>query len=492
MANPKQKIAQPFPVDALPKAVADICREISNSFEVPLELPCTTALGLLAACCQKKAIVRINSTYTEQLTLFTLAISDTGDRKSNVFKLLRDAVITEQDEYFQAHRDDITRSGLEYQMLQRKLEAAKRSFIFDNSESNYTMDDIMELERMVRDFDLLTPPKLLVDDATSEKLIDVLEEQGGSIAIASPEGGLFSTLRTAVSANPTFDAYLKAYTGDSIEVARISRKGNSIEAPKLSLIIACQPKTAAEMIANKTFRDKGLPARFLFAVCRSLVGTRTFDKPEVSTGAIAAYNGLIRELLNGVFDRNTEQNELTLTEKGRVAFLEFSRSFKHKLGENGKLGFMKDWCAKLPGQMLSIAGILAICGSEQVIDECSAKRAATIAGWFMGNAIAVFGGQELEGEDGSAEFSVDTLRRFLDECTVPSKGEYVKTSVLFERYEAWVGQHGYMNTTRQKFVGTLKGLVPVNKHSGGNVAKARFALRESKAGGGLEATHPSH
>ena len=476
MANPKikssletRRIDTPFPVDALPKAVADICREISHSFEVPLELPCTTALGLLAACCQKKAIVRVNATYTEQLNLFTLAISDTGDRKSNVFKLLRDAVVAAQEEYFQAHRDDITRSGLEYQLLQRRLEAAKRAFIFENSESGYTLDDIMELERLVRDFDILVPPKLLVDDATSEKLIDVLEEQGGSIAIASPEGGLFSTLRTAASANPTFDAYLKAYTGDSIEVARISRKGNSIEAPKLSLIIACQPKTAAEMISNKTFRDKGLPARFLFAVCRSLVGTRTFDKPEVSAEAIAAYNSLIRNLLDGAFDRNV-QAELTLTEKGRAAFLDFSRSFEHKLGENGEFGFMKDWCAKLPGQMLRIAGILALCGGEQVIDEGSAKHAAAIAGWFMGNAAVVFGRQELETEDSPEEFSADALRRFLDECTVSRKGEYEKTSALFERFEAWAGQHGYKTTTPQKFVGTLKGVLQVHKHSGGNVA----------------------
>jgi len=475
MANRKpgihmSSVDSTFPVDALPAAVADICREISHSFEVPLELPCTTALGLLAACCQKKAIVRVNSTYTEQLNLFTLAISDTGDRKSNVFKLLRDAVISAQDEYFQAHRDNITRSGLEYQMLQRKLEAAKRGFILEGAESGYTMDDIMELERMVRDFDLLVPPKLLVDDATSEKLIDVLEEQGGSIAIASPEGGLFSTLRTAASANPTFDAYLKAYTGDSIEVARISRKGNSIEAPKLSLIIACQPKTAAEMIANKTFRDKGLPARFLFAVCRSLVGTRTFDKPEVSAKAIATYSDLIRNLLDGVFERNVPQAELTLTKKGRAAFLEFSRSFEHKLGENGEFGFMKDWCAKLPGQMLRIAGILAICGGELVIDEGSAKRAAAIAGWFMGNAAVLFGGKEPETEEATAEFSPDAIRLFLDECTVASKGEYVKTSALFERYTAWAEQTGYKITTPQRFVGTLKGMLPVHKHTGGNVA----------------------
>jgi hypothetical protein len=464
------KADTPFPVDALPETVADICREISHSFEVPLELPCTTALGLLAACCQKKAIVRINSTYTEQLNLFTLAISDTGDRKSNVFKLLRDAVIAAQDEYFQANMDNITRSGLEYQMLKRKLEAVKRGYVSEDSESGYTMDDIMELEREVRDFDLLTPPKLLVDDATSEKLIDVLEEQGGSIAIASPEGGLFSTLRTAASANPTFDAYLKAYTGDSIEVARISRKGNSIEAPKLSLIIACQPKTAAEMIENKTFRDKGLPARFLFAVCRSLVGTRTFDKPEVSVGAIDAYNSLIRKLLDGVFDKTTEQAELTLTEKGRAVFLEFSRSVEPKLAENGELEFMKDWCAKLPGQMLRIAGILAICGGEREIDEDSAKRAAEIAGWFMGNAAAVFGGQVLEVEAGAADFTAEALHHFLGDCTTPSKGDYVKTSALLERYLAWASQHGYKETTPQRFVGALRGVLPVHKHTGGNVA----------------------
>jgi hypothetical protein len=93
-------ITTSFPVNALPKAAANICTEISSSFEVPLELPCTTALGFLAACCQKKAIVRMNATYSEQLNLFTLSISDIGDHKSNVFKLLRDAVIKAQNEYF--------------------------------------------------------------------------------------------------------------------------------------------------------------------------------------------------------------------------------------------------------------------------------------------------------------------------------------------------------------------------------------------------------
>jgi len=159
MTEKSDGINSPFPVDALPKAVADICREISNSFEVPIELPCTTALGLLAACCQKKAIVRINSTYSEQLNLFTLSISDTGDRKSNVFKLLRDAVITAQNEYFALNEDAIAQSRLEYKLLQKKLEAASRDMIY-NEDSGFTLENIKSIEKQIRDFELLTAPNV--------------------------------------------------------------------------------------------------------------------------------------------------------------------------------------------------------------------------------------------------------------------------------------------------------------------------------------------
>jgi len=462
----QNSITTPFPVDVLPKAVADICEEISNSFEVPLELPCSTALGLLAACCQKKAAVRINSTYSENINLFVLAISDTGDRKSNVHKLLRDAVITAQNEYFELNEDRIAQSRLEFSLLKKKLESATRDMT-NNEESTVTFEYIKDLEKQVRDFELLVAPKLLMDDATSEKLIDVLEEQGGSIAIASPEGGLFSTLRTAAASNPTFDSYLKAYTGDSIEVQRISRKGNFISNPKLSLIIACQPRTATEMIHNKTFRDKGLPARFLFANCKSLVGSRTFDKPEVNAETIEAYNQLIQKLLNGAFDKNTAPSELTLTQDGFNAYVEFSQGVESKLGNSGELKFMQDWCAKLPGQMLRIAGIIAVCDDEQQINAKIIKRASTIASWFLANAVTVFGEQISASED----FSESKLSQFLDECTVSEKGASVKTSDLRNLYNSWASGHDYNTVEAREFVGELRKKLNVTHGFKGNVAK---------------------
>jgi hypothetical protein len=338
--------------------------------------------------------------------------------------------------------------------------------IQNSDESNYTVEDIKNLNKQIRDFELFTVPKLLADDAASEKLIDLLEEQGGSIAIASPEGGLFSTLKTAASANPAFDAYLKAYTGNSIEVARLSRRGNYIESPKLSLIIACQPKTAMEMIENKTFRDKGLPARFLFANCRSLVGARTFDKPEVNSSTVEAYNELIRQLLDGVFDRNSTEMELTLTSESRAAYIDFSQNIEAKLGDNGEYKFMQDWCAKLPGQMLRIAGILALCSGKEQIELDEMLRAANIASWFTESAAVVFGERNLI----SGEFSKSLLTRFLDECTVHRKGESVKTSELCDCYNIWAQENGYAETKSRAFVGELKKLLTVSRLASGNAA----------------------
>ena len=71
-----------FPVAALPTPVADMCRAVAESMQVPLELPATVALGVLAACCHKKAVMRVGADYVEPLNLYTLSIANSGERKS--------------------------------------------------------------------------------------------------------------------------------------------------------------------------------------------------------------------------------------------------------------------------------------------------------------------------------------------------------------------------------------------------------------------------
>jgi transcription elongation GreA/GreB family factor len=128
------------------------------------------------------------------MNLFTLAIASFGERKSSVFRVLTAPIYAAQDDYAAKHAEKIARSKREYSLLKKQIEEAERSFAKDGDEA--VGERIHKLDAELRNFKLLTAPKLLLDDVTSEKLIDVLDEQQGSVTIASAEGGLFISLKT--------------------------------------------------------------------------------------------------------------------------------------------------------------------------------------------------------------------------------------------------------------------------------------------------------
>jgi hypothetical protein len=76
-------------------------------------------------------------------------------------------------------------------------------------------------------------PRLIVDDATSEKLGIMLGEQGGRLASMSPEGGVFDLMAGLYSRSgiPQFGVYLMGHRGDDLVTDRVSRKGVRVERP---------------------------------------------------------------------------------------------------------------------------------------------------------------------------------------------------------------------------------------------------------------------
>ena len=87
-------------------------------------------------------------------------------------------------------------------------------------------------------------PRLIVDDATSEKLGMMLAEQGGRIASMSPEGGVFDLMAGLYSKSgiPQFGVYLMGHCGDDLITDRVCRKGRSrAERPALTCAYAMQP-----------------------------------------------------------------------------------------------------------------------------------------------------------------------------------------------------------------------------------------------------------
>jgi hypothetical protein len=213
--------------------------------------------------------------------------------------------------------------------------------------------------------------------------------------------------------NATFDVYLKAYSSDSIDVKRIGREGNSIKHPRLSLILTCQTDVAKDMINNSTFREKGLPARFLYATCRSNLGNRRVDNPDIPVAVKAEYNALIRRLLDIALTPESPEYELTLSADGRAAYHNFSSKVEAELGGDGSFSHMRDWAAKLVGQMLRIAGIIAVCENRTSINSVVISRAAELAEWYAVNAVALFSKSKISKKSEERETDEQYLLRVL-------------------------------------------------------------------------------
>ena len=96
----------------------------------------------------------------------------------------------------------------------------------------------------------------------------MLAEQGGRIASMSPEGGVFDLMAGLYSKSgmPQFGVYLMGHAGDDLRVDRISRKGEHVKRPALTMGLAIQPTVLEGLLENSAFRGRGLLARFpLFA-----------------------------------------------------------------------------------------------------------------------------------------------------------------------------------------------------------------------------------
>ena len=71
-------------------------------------------------------------------------------------------------------------------------------------------------------------PRLLASgDVTPEKLVGLLAEQGGRIALMSPEGEAFGLMAGLYGNAPNFEVFLKAHSGDTIRVDRVGRQRTS-------------------------------------------------------------------------------------------------------------------------------------------------------------------------------------------------------------------------------------------------------------------------
>ncbi len=297
----------PFPVEALPQVLGDFVAAEAEATQTPSDLAAMLSLAVCAAAVAKKVEIKVRDQWLEPVNLFTVTVLEPGNRKSAVFSHITSPLREYEAQLVEQERPEVARQQARRRQRERQMKvleekAAKKG----DAEAGQEAEEIaVELAMMPEP----ALPRFIVDDATSEKLGAMLAEQGGRIASMSPEGGVFDLMPGLYSKSgmPQFGVYLMSHAGDNLRVDRISRKGEHVKRPALTMGLAIQPTVLEGLLENTAFRGRGLLARFLYSLPESRIGARKIEPVPVPEHINQAYHDLVWRLCELPWDMNQPQ-----------------------------------------------------------------------------------------------------------------------------------------------------------------------------------------
>ncbi len=338
-------ILPPFPTGLFPSFYKDMIEMVTKVNQVDPALPASIFLSILSMSLAKKVKVNLK-THVEPVNLYICSISESGERKSSTMNIFVDPIS-------------------KYQSEKRK----------GNNDITY-----------------------FVNDVTTEKLGDLMEQNDERMAIISTEGGIFNIISGLYSDSGfNMDIYQQSYTGDFCETHRLSRKGVSLENPCLTIGVTVQPFVLEDIKNNRKFRGVGFLGRFLYSMNESKAGFRSRQYDTIPDEYRELYHKKIQELM----DIPLGDNLLEMSE-GAMEFWDFYyNKVELEMREGNSLSSIKDWGSKFAGTVARIAGLLHIAeygtaGFKKSISSKTVLYATIIGDYFKEHALKVF---DIIGED---------------------------------------------------------------------------------------------
>ena len=315
--------SEPYPVDALPDAIRAAVEEVQRFVKAPFSLVASSALGALSIATQALADVRRAEQLVGPVTLFTLTVAESGERKSSC-----DGYFSSAIRDYERIQADLARPLLaEYQAALSVWES-KRSALLDviradSKKGRPTGNKENELRQLEADKPVRPRvPRLIYADVTPESLAFNLATGWPSGGITSSEGGIVfgshgmgreSLMRNLALLNQLWD-------GIGPRVDRKTSESFSVRNSRLTVSLQIQELTLRSFFdqSKGLARGTGFLARFLMAWPESTMGTRVFSESH-PLGHLATFNRRLYELLDQIIALDEDRRLVAIVATVTVA-----------------------------------------------------------------------------------------------------------------------------------------------------------------------------
>lgn len=414
----------PLPLDALPPALRAHAASVANAVQVASDMTALLGLCAVSAAVAGKVEVRVDDAWQrESVSLYGVVVAPPGERKSAAYREMI-SPIRDWESDAVARVAPLRRTAREQaDVAERRLKRRKDEAARGAATADAVLAEARAYENALRAVPVL--PTLLASDSTPEALVEQMAEQGGRIAVMSPEGGPFRILDGRYSDGiARLEELAQAYDGEELRTRRVGRATKPVRRPALTLAVALQPSVLSSIRNGRSLRGQGIYGRISWVVPESLVGRRvdSSEAPAINEDAKDQYTKVLRALLEWQpaqteDDGTLVPHPLTLSKEATAVKREYHYRVEAAMGEGGTLAGMCDYANKSVGRAVRLAVLLDVFARAtkgQPLD-------APLSGWAMDggvrisealttHAVAVYAEMEVDGRTADLAYVMARLR----------------------------------------------------------------------------------
>ena len=368
-------LSKPYPIDALPTGIRNAVNEVLEFTQCPPALAACSALSALSLAAQHIANVSRAEGLTSPVSIYTLAVAESGERKTSVDKHFTSAISAWESYQADLLKDDIKRQYVNHQAWTMQFEGLKQKIKETAKKQKPTQALTQELHDLkFEEPESVRVPRLIYGDVTPEQLAFSLAKGWPSAGVLSSEAGIVfgSHGMSGDSAMRSMSQLNVLWEGGKLNIDRRTSDSYSVQDARLTMGLAVQADTVKNFFDNskQLARGTGFAARFLIAWPDSTQGKRLYKEPPKAWPHLTRFNQRITALLDKLPTLTNfggiEPKTLDFTPQAKEAWINFHNEVERALSHDGDLSDLRDVASKAADNVARIAALFHLFdGSEK-------------------------------------------------------------------------------------------------------------------------------
>ena len=234
------------------------------------------------------------------------------------------------------------------------------------------------------------PPRLYVENVTSERLAHLLSNQPNEClaSFSSDAADCIEILAGRYQKKETTDEgiYLKGFSGDPCRVDRVNGRAVNLKSPHLTVCWLTQPDKLQQLFSVRRFTDGGFMPRFLAFHTGCQPQERLKNIEAIPSGVELAYGKLISSLAERFLSSDTT-DITSLSKEAQETYRNYYNEVVRKRRHGGELSDVNSYAARWEENALRLGLVLHAAehgktAAAKTITNQTAERSIELIDWF--------------------------------------------------------------------------------------------------------------